>query len=153
MISDDQPVAMIEERPNDNDKQNTVSDKRQPSTLDSRSVTTLGEFSFLQGRVDPTVRVEAQGPIDIGTYLDSRSTTHERRTTSNVLSCDTSNFDQKRLVSQLTQALFSFDGSGTSLEAFGVTIDLILAQLFEIRSGNNVTNKFITLFPDRISKS
>ena len=76
--------------------------------------------------------------------------THERRASSNVLSWDTSNFDQKRLVSLLAQAFFSFDGSGMSLDAFGVTVDLKLAQHFKFSSEDIGTDQLIGDFDNAI---
>ena len=82
LFSDERPRVMIGELYNENDTQNTLTDQRQPTTLNAQSVTPLDDFSFLQGRVDPTARVEAQGPFDIGTHLDGLYTTNERPTTT-----------------------------------------------------------------------
>ena len=46
LFSDNQPLVMIGEPPNNNDKLNTASDTREPFTLESRSVRPLGTFSF-----------------------------------------------------------------------------------------------------------
>ena len=83
------PRIINGEAHNDNDKHSTATHKRQPPTFEPRLETPLDLLSFSQGREDPTARVEAQGPFDIGTHLYGFSTTSERRTTSNEASCDT----------------------------------------------------------------
>ena len=87
LFSEERPRVMIGELYNENDKPNTLTDQRQPTTLNPQSVTPLDDFSFLQGRVDPTARVEAQGPIDIGTHLGCLCTTNERPTTTHDTFC------------------------------------------------------------------
>ena len=59
-------------------------------------------------------------------------------------SLQTSKFDHQELLFQLTQALFSFEGSDTPLEVFGTTIDVILAQHFKSPLNNDITDKLIS---------
>ena len=54
-------------------------DDRRQSCLDESS---LGLQVFPVGRVDSTARVEAQGPINIGTHLERLCTANERPTTT-----------------------------------------------------------------------
>ena len=48
---------------------------------------------------------------------------------------------------------FSFDGSGTSLEAFGVPVDLILAHYFKFSSDSIVTDQVITVFDNAMTST